>query len=158
VGADRIAGAIAGAQRHPGRGLIIVDCGTATTFDVVTAAGDYLGGVILPGVGVSADALASHTAKLPRVEIARPEYALGRSSIESIQSGLFYGHVGAIQYILTKLKLEAFTDHHPLIIGTGGFTRLFENETLFDEIVPELVLWGLKHAEALNREAPAARK
>jgi type III pantothenate kinase len=138
--------------------LIIVDCGTATTFDVVTASGDYLGGVIMPGMGVSAETLASHTAKLPRVEIARPEVALGRTTTESIQAGLFYGHVGAIQYILTKLKLEAFTNDQPYLIGTGGFARMFEHETLFDEIVPELVLWGLKHAEALNREAPASKK
>lgn len=158
VGADRIAGAMAGAHRHPGRGLIIVDCGTATTFDVVTASGDYLGGVILPGVGVSAETLASHTAKLPRVEIARPDAALGRTTTESIQSGLFYGHVGAIQYILTKLKREAFTDDQPYVIGTGGFARMFENETLFDEIVPELVLWGLRHAESLNREALLGKK
>ncbi|MDB6093920.1 MAG: coaX [Verrucomicrobia bacterium] len=150
VGADRIAGAIAAVQRHPGRGLIVVDCGTATTFDVVTAVGDYLGGVILPGVGVSAEALASHTAKLPRVEIARPAVALGRTTTESIQSGLFFGHVGAIQHVVTKLKLEAFLDATPCIVGTGGFARMFEQEALFDEIVPELVLWGLKHAAALN--------
>lgn len=152
VGADRIAGAIAAAQRHPGRGLIIVDCGTATTFDVVTAAGDYLGGVILPGVGVSAETLASHTAKLPRVEIARPETALGRTTTESIQSGLFHGHVGAIRHIVQLLQHEAFPDHAACLIGTGGFARMFDHEGLFDEIVPELVLGGLKHAELLNRE------
>ena len=158
VGADRIAGAIAGAHRHPGRGLIIVDCGTATTFDVVTASGDYLGGIILPGMGVSAEALASHTAKLPRVEIVHPEAALGRTTAESIQSGLYYGHVGAIQYLVTKLKLEAFPEAPPTIIGTGGFARMFEHEALFDEIVPELVLWGLKQAEGMNREATSGRK
>jgi len=158
VGADRIAGAIAAAHRHPGRGLIIVDCGTATTFDVVTATGDYLGGVILPGVGVSAETLASHTAKLPRVEIARPEAALGRTTTESIQSGLFYGHIGAIQYLVTKLKQEAFPDAQPYLIGTGGFARMFEHEALFDEIMPELVLWGLKYAEALNHETPPGKK
>src|ERR1700679_2500825 len=88
VGSDRIAGAIAGGRRRPASDLIVVDCGTATTFDVVTASGDYLGGVILPGVGVSAETLASRTAKLPRVEIAKPETVLGRSTVESIQSGL----------------------------------------------------------------------
>ena len=158
VGADRIAGAIAAAQRHPKRGLIVVDCGTATTFDVVLASGDYLGGAIMPGVGVSAEALASHTAKLPRVEIAHPEVALGRTTTESIQSGLYFGHVGAIQYLVTKLKLEAFLDDHPVVIGTGGFARMFEHEALFDEIVPELVLWGLKCAEGMNREIPLGKK
>ncbi|MEI7553134.1 MAG: type III pantothenate kinase [Verrucomicrobiota bacterium] len=158
VGADRIAGAIAAAHRHPGRDLIVVDCGTATTFDVVTAVGDYLGGIILPGLGVSAEALSSHTAKLPRVEIAEPQSALGRTTTESIQSGLFFGHVGAIQYLLVKLKLEVFPNSPPCIIGTGGFARMFEHESLFDEIVPELVLTGLKQAEALNRESPVGKK
>ena len=156
VGADRIAGAIGAVQRHPGRDLIVVDCGTATTFDVVTNGGDYLGGVILPGVGVSAEVLASRTAKLPRVEIARPEAVLGRSTVESIQSGLYHGHVGAIRHLLVKLKREAFTSEEPRIIGTGGFAQMFESEGLFNEIAPELVLHGLKQAEALNREAAAA--
>jgi type III pantothenate kinase len=158
VGADRIAGAIAAAHRRPGRDLIVVDCGTATTFDVVTSGGDYLGGIILPGVGVSAETLASHTAKLPRVEIAQPETALGRTTTESIQSGLFFGHVGAIQYLVVKLKLEVFPNTQPFIIGTGGFARLFEHESLFDEIVPELVLAGLRQAEAMNREAGPGKK
>jgi type III pantothenate kinase len=155
VGADRIAGAIAASQKHPGRNLIIVDCGTATTFDVVTAAGDYLGGVILPGIGVSAETLASRTAKLPRVEIARPETVLGRSTIESIQSGLYHGHTGAIRHIVAGLTAEVFAGEKPRIIGTGGFARMLEAERLFDEIVPELVLLGLKHADFLNPEASA---
>ena len=154
VGADRIAGAIAAMRRHPRQDVLVVDCGTATTLDVVTAAADYLGGVILPGVGVSAAALASNTAKLPRVEIVRPESVLGRTTIESIQSGLYHGHIGAIRHILAALQNEAFAGAKPRIIGTGGFVRMFEGEALFDEIVPELVLWGLKHAEAMNPEAP----
>ncbi len=153
VGADRIAGAVAATQRHPGRNLIVVDCGTATTFDVVTAAGDYLGGVILPGVGVSAETLASRTAKLPRVEIARPETMLGRSTVESIQSGLYHGHAGAIRHIVDGLTREVFAGERPKVVGTGGFSRMLEEEGLFDEIVPELVLLGLKHADSLNREA-----
>jgi type III pantothenate kinase len=153
VGADRIAGAVAATQRHPGRNLIVVDCGTATTFDVVTAAGDYLGGVILPGVGVSAETLASRTAKLPRVEIARPETMLGRSTVESIQSGLYHGHTGAIRHIVDGLSREVFAGERPVVVGTGGFSRMLEEERLFDEIVPELVLLGLRHADGLNREA-----
>jgi type III pantothenate kinase len=155
VGADRIAGAVAAMQRQPGRNLVIVDCGTATTFDVVTSDGDYLGGVILPGMGVSAETLASRTAKLPRVEIARPESVLGRSTIESIQSGLYHGHTGAIRHIVAGLTAEAFAGEKPHVIGTGGFARMLEEERMFDEIVPELVLLGLKHAEAINREAAA---
>jgi len=152
VGADRIAGAVAATQRHPGRNLIVVDCGTATTFDVVTAAGDYLGGVILPGMGVSAETLASRTAKLPRVEIARPETILGRSTVESIQSGLYHGHAGAIRHIVDGLAREVFGGEAPRVVGTGGFARMLEEERLFDEIVPELVLLGLRHADALNRD------
>ncbi|MBI3885232.1 MAG: type III pantothenate kinase, partial [Opitutae bacterium] len=152
VGADRIANAIAAAHRHPSRDLIVVDCGTATTFDVVTAGGDYLGGAIMPGVGVSAETLASHTAKLPRVEIAQPESALGRSTVESIQSGLFHGHVGAVRHMTGLLTNEAFGGAQPVIVGTGGFARMFEQEKMFAEIVPELVLQGLKLAEAMNRD------
>ena len=155
VGADRIANAIAATQRHPGRDVIVVDCGTATTFDVVTAAGDYLGGVILPGVGISAEMLASRTARLPAVEIARPANILGRSSVESIQAGLYHGHVGAIRHLTAGLAREALAGVRPAIIGTGGFARMFEAEQLFDEIVPELVLFGLKRAEQLNRDTPA---
>lgn len=152
VGADRIAGAIAATRRYPKQDLLVVDCGTATTLEVVTADGDYLGGVILPGVSVSAGALATNTAKLPRVEIARPENVLGRTTVESIQSGLYHGHAGAIRHLLTALKNEAFPHSKPRVIGTGGFSRMFENEGLFDEMVPELVLWGLKHAEAMNHD------
>ncbi len=153
VGADRIAGAVAAVQRRPGSPLIVVDCGTATTFDVVTADGDYLGGAILPGVGISVETLAGRTAKLPTVEITRPANALGRSTVESIQSGIFHGHVGAIRHLLGELGNEVFGGVRPHVIGTGGFARLFEGEKLFAEIVPELVLLGLKHAEQLNRDA-----
>jgi len=153
VGADRIANAIAAVQRHPARDLLVVDMGTATTVEVVTANGDYLGGAIMPGVGVSAETLASHTAKLPRVEIARPEAALGRSSVESIQSGLFHGHVGAVSHLISLMSNEAFNGRRPQILGTGGFARMFAGESLFDEVVPELVLHGLKHAYALNHSA-----
>jgi type III pantothenate kinase len=152
VGADRIAGAIGAVLRHPGRDLIVVDCGTATTFDVVTAAGEYLGGAILPGIGISVDTLAGRTAKLPTVEIARPAAALGRSTVESIQSGVYHAHVGAIRQLVHELSREAFGGVRPVIIATGGFARLLEPEKLFDDVVPELVFLGLKHAEELNRE------
>ncbi len=158
VGADRIANAIAAAQRQPGKPLLVVDCGTATTFDVITAAGDYLGGAIMPGINVAAQSLATHTAKLPRVEIAEPEYALGRTTTESIQAGLFFGQVGAIRHLLNQLTREAFPGEAAWIIGTGGFARLFAKEELFSEIVPELVLRGLYHAVQLNPETSAAKK
>jgi type III pantothenate kinase len=152
VGADRIAGAIGATLRCPGTNIIIVDCGTATTLDVVTAGGDYLGGAILPGVGISVETLAGRTAKLPTVEIARPVTALGRSTIESIQAGVYHGHVGAIRRLIHEISREAFGGEPRSVIGTGGFARLFDGEGLFDEVVPELVLLGLKHADDLNRE------
>ncbi len=152
VGADRIAGAVAASLRRPGRNVLVVDCGTATTFDAVTASGEYLGGAILPGIGISVDALAGRTAKLPTIEIARPGPVLGRSTIESIQSGVYHGHVGAIRHLVQELAREVFAGQPPAVIGTGGFARLLEPENLFDEIVPELVLLGLRHAEELNRE------
>lgn len=152
VGADRIAGAIGAVLRRPASNVIVVDCGTATTLDVVTAEGDYLGGAILPGIGISVESLAGKTAKLPTVEITRPASALGRSTIESIQSGVYHGHAGAIRRLLDELIREVFAGRKPYIIGTGGFSRLLEPETLFDEIVPELVLLGLRQAEEINRE------
>jgi len=152
VGADRIAGAIGATQRRPAANIIVVDCGTATTCDVVTAEGDYLGGALLPGIGMSMEALAGKTAKLPSVEITRPATALGRSSTESIQSGIYHGHTGAIRQLVAVLSREVFGDAKPVIIATGGFARLLEPENLFDENVPELVLLGLRHAEELNRE------
>ncbi len=152
VGADRIAGAIGATQRKPAMNVLVVDCGTATTFDVVTAAGDYLGGAILPGIGVSVEALAGRTAKLPSVEITRPAVALGRSTIESMQAGIYHGHVGAIRHLVGELAREAFHGEHPYVVGTGGFARLLAAEKLFDEVVPELVLLGLKHAAEMNRE------
>src|SRR4051812_23135830 len=152
VGADRIAGAIGAILRRPAANVIVVDCGTATTLEVVTSDAEYLGGAILPGVGISVETLAGRTAKLPTVELTRPTVALGRSTIESIQSGVYHGHAGAIRHLVTELAREAFAGTRPYVVGTGGYARLLEPEKLFDEIVPELVLLGLKHAEATNRE------
>ena len=152
VGADRVAGAVAATARYPQRDLIVVDCGTATTLDVVTASGDYLGGAILPGMGISAEMLASRTARLPSVEIVRPEGALGRSTVESIRSGLYFGQAGAIRHLVGELSREIFAGVRPRVLGTGGFARMFERDGLFDEIVPELVLEGLRRAEELNQE------
>jgi type III pantothenate kinase len=104
-------------------------------------------------MGVSAETLASRTAKLPRVEIVRPETVMGRSTVESIQSGLYHGHTGSIRHIVAELAREVFGGERPKIVGTGGFARMFDDERLFDEVVPELVLLGLKRAEFLNREA-----
>lgn len=152
VGADRIAGSIAAVHHRPQSNVIVVDCGTATTFDVITAAGDYLGGAILPGIGISVEALAGKTAKLPSVEIARPAAAVGRSTIESIQAGVYHGHVGAVRHLVAEITREVFAGIRPVVVGTGGFARLLLTENVFDEVIPELVLLGIKRAVELNQE------
>lgn len=143
VGADRIANAIAGTHLYPHKNLIIVDLGTATTFDAVTADREYLGGAIIAGLRLCMESLETKTAKLPSVEIVAPQEALGRSTVESIQSGLFYGHVGQVRELCDRLTRECFGKQRPLVIGTGGFASLFEREKIFDVILPDLVLKGL---------------
>ena len=142
VGADRIANAVAGTHMHPQKNLIIVDLGTATTFDVVTAERDYLGGSIIAGLRLSMESLEAKTAKLPSVEIVSRTEALGQSTVESLQSGLYYGHLGAMKEIITKITAECFNGEKPFVIGTGGFSSLFEKEKIFDLIAPDLVLKG----------------
>lgn len=143
VGADRIANSIAGTHLYANKNLIIVDLGTATTFCAVTKEKDYLGGSIIAGLRLCMEALEAKTAKLPSVEIISMHEALGRSTIESLQSGLYYGHLGAMKEIIAKVTKECFQDEKPLIIGTGGFSSLFEKEKIFDVIIPDLVLKGM---------------
>ena len=150
VGADRIANAIAAIHLYPDRPIVIVDLGTATTFCAINREKDYLGGVIIAGLRLSMEALEAKTAKLPSVEIIPMIETLGRSTIESLQSGLFYGHVGQIREITKRLTTECFPNEKPFIIGTGGFAGLFEKEKLFDVIHSDLVLLGLIQALKLN--------
>ena len=152
VGTDRIANAIAGAAIYPGKNLIIVDFGTATTFDVITKNKEYLGGAIIPGVKLSMESLVSGTSKLSAIEIVEVKETVGRSTAESIQSGLYFGSIGMIKEITHRINREAFKEENPLIIATGGFSRLFENAKLFDEIKPNLVLRGLNIALNYNRK------
>ncbi|HEX3744612.1 MAG TPA: type III pantothenate kinase [Bryobacteraceae bacterium] len=152
VGADKIANAIGGIVRYPGRNLLIVDLGTATTLCAVSKEREYLGGIIAPGIHMSMAALESNTARLPAVEIVRPAEALGRSTIESIQSGLYYGTLATIRSFAALVTEENFADGHPAIVGTGGFGSLFEEERLFDAFIPELSLIGLRRAVALSHE------
>jgi len=150
VGSDRIANAIAGIGMYPGENLIIVDLGTATTLCAIGKHRSYCGGVILPGLKMSMQALESGTSKLGSVEITRMETCLGRTTSESIQSGLFYGHLGALQEIMQHICEEEFGGQQPKVIATGGFANLFEGKNLFDQIVPDLVLHGLMAALELN--------
>lgn len=150
VGPDRIANAIAATHLYPDRNLIIVDCGTATTIDIVRSGRDYLGGIILPGIRISMEALEKNTARLPNVEIVATTELIGRSTIECIQSGLYFGHRIVIEGLTRDIRSQAFRGESSLVIGTGGFSRLFERDKIFDVLLPDLVLLGLERALALN--------
>jgi len=150
VGADRIANSVAASGMFPDKNLIIADFGTATTFCAVSADREYLGGLILPGFRISMEALESQTAKLPVVEIVRPTEIIGRSTVESIQSGLYFSNLHALRGISDQIKKEYFKDQDTLLIGTGGFSRLFDQAKVFDHLVPDLVLRGVKMTLELN--------
>jgi len=156
VGADRIADAIGATQLFPDRNLVIIDFGTATKLEIVTKNREYLGGVILAGLRLSMEALETKTAKLPPVEIVRvdPKLVLGRSTVEAIQSGLYFGAIGQVKEIKGRLVDECFHggkgDDKPLVVATGGFAGLFEKAGLFDVMIPDLVLKGLNFALKMN--------
>ena len=153
VGPDRVANAIGAVHLYPGRHVIIVDFGTATTFDVVTATRDYLGGMIVPGIGIAMEALEKNTARLPTVEIVPPAELIGRSTVECIQSGLFFGNRAMVRELTREIREQAFRNEQVVVIGTGGFSRLFERERLFDAVLPDLILVGLERALLLNADA-----
>lgn len=154
VGADKIANAVGALSRFPGRNLIIIDFGTATTLCAISREREYLGGVILPGIHMSMTALDSHTARLRTVEIIRPSAVLGRSIVESIQSGLYYGTLAAVRFLAASIAGQHFAGEPPFIVGTGGFGRLFTDEDLFDDYVPELPLLGLRRAFEISQSNP----
>jgi type III pantothenate kinase len=151
VGADRIANAIGAVHLYPDRNLIVIDFGTATTFCAISKSRAYLGGIIVPGVRISMEALVRETAQLPAVEIAEVDHVIGKSTVESIQSGLYHGQVGMVRELIKGITREAFAEEPPVVIGTGGFSRLFENARLFDAMVPTLVLDGLRIAFQMNQ-------
>ncbi len=150
VGPDRIANAIAAFHHFPKRNIIIVDLGTATTFEAIAANGTFLGGAILPGLQMQMRALNEFAANLPPVRIIKTENALGQSTTTNIQSGLYFGHRGAIKEILNSITSEMFQDAAPVVIGTGGLSYLYENDGLFNAILPDLVLHGLRIAHEKN--------
>ncbi|WP_218814375.1 type III pantothenate kinase [Rickettsiella endosymbiont of Dermanyssus gallinae] len=146
VGADRIANAIGAIALFPEKPLIVVDMGTATTLCAIRANRDYLGGAILPGMRLCMEALKNNTAKLMAVNIEEPVSYIGKTTRESIQSGLYYGHLGALKELILGFKKEVFSGKKVKVIGTGGFSQLYEGKELFDILIPELVLLGLKKA------------
>ncbi len=149
VGADRIANSAA--MRHlygsPG---IVVDMGTATTFDVVSKEGDYIGGVIAPGINIAAEALFVRTAKLPRVELARPKTVIGTNTVAAMQSGLVFGYVGLIEGIVARIWGEL--GEKARVVATGGDAELIARETkTIDLVNPDLTIMGLRIIYQLNR-------
>lgn len=143
VGADRIANAIALTHLYPKNNLVVVDFGTATTLCVINKNKEYLGGLIIPGIRLCMESLEAKTAKLPSVEIIKATQPYGRSTVESIQSGLYYSHLFGIKGMIEQIKESTFKNQDLLIIGTGGFARMYEGEKLFNHIEPDLVLQGL---------------
>jgi type III pantothenate kinase len=150
VGADRIADAVGAVTMFPGKNLIVADFGTATTLCAITKKREFLGGNIIPGVRLSMEALEERTAQLPAVEIVPPRQALGRTTIESIQSGLYWSNVGMVRELVSRISAEEFADDPPVVIGTGGFAQLFNREKLFDHVVQDLILSGLREIVRLN--------
>ncbi|MDR5588786.1 MULTISPECIES: type III pantothenate kinase [Clostridium] len=152
VGADRIVNAVAAFEIYK-RPVIIIDFGTATTFCAVTENGDYLGGCICPGLRISADALFERAAKLPRVELEVPRKVICKNTVSSIQSGVLFGYIGQVEYIVKKMKEEMSDGVEPYVIATGGLANLIANETdVINKVDSDLTLEGLKILYKKNRE------
>lgn len=150
VGVDKIVNAVAGFEMYGGP-LIIVDMGTATTFCAISAKGEYLGNVICPGIKISSEALYQKAAKLPRIDLIKPESVIGKNTIVSMQSGIFYGYVGQIDYIVKRMKQEMQEDTVK-VIATGGLARLIcEEAKAITEVNPTLTLIGLRIVYERNR-------
>jgi type III pantothenate kinase len=156
VGADRVVNGVAAyeefgrAERRP---IIVVDFGTATTFDAISANGEYLGGVICPGPQISADALFQRAAKLPRIDVRKPDRIIGRTTVASMQSGLFWGYVDMVEGLVRRMRAEL--GGRPVVIATGGLAILVAPETdVIDHVDPELTLRGLRLVWLRNQGAP----
>lgn len=149
VGADRIVNSVAGFQKYGGP-CIVIDLGTATTFDAVSEKGEYLGGIISAGIQISAEALFQRAAKLPRVEIKEPQEVIGRGTVSAIQSGLFYGYLGLIEKIVSLVRKEL--GGKAVTIATGGLAPLITKHTeMIDYYEPDLILSGLQLLFEMNR-------
>ncbi len=157
VGADRIVNGVAAFEKYGGP-CIVVDFGTATTFDAISAKGEYLGGVIAPGIGISADALFEKTARLPRVDIRKPTRIIGTNTVGSLQSGLFYGYLALVDGILERLTAEMGKETK--VVATGGLASLFGDHSRYIKAVDDLltleglrIIWDRNEASAGKRRA-----
>ncbi len=149
VGADRIVNAVAGIHEYQSP-LIIVDFGTATTYCYINEKEQYMGGAIAPGIGISTEALYSKAAKLPRIEIARPDDIIGKNTVNAMQAGILYGYVGQVEGIVSRMKAQS--SEKPTVIATGGLATLIAKESnIIDVVDPFLTLKGLKLIYKRNR-------
>lgn len=153
VGADRLANAVGGHVMF-GRPLIIVDFGTATTFDVIDAEGNYLGGAIAPGINLSLESLHAATAQLPRIAVAAPKRVIGKDTLTAMQSGVYWGYVGLIEGIVARIRAEFGAEL--TVVATGGLAPLFAKATpVIEKYEPEITMRGLVEIHRRNRSAPA---
>ncbi|MEN6561734.1 MAG: type III pantothenate kinase [Acidobacteriota bacterium] len=153
VGADRITAAVAAFEKYGGP-VIVLDFGTATTFDAISARGEYLGGAIAPGVRISAEALYLKTAKLPRIELRKPKRAIGRTTVASMQSGLYFGYIGMVTRTIEEIRKELGREAR--VIATGGFgSQITAELDVIEAYEPDLVLEGLRIIHERNRDARA---
>lgn len=153
VGSDRIVNAVAAYHIYGGP-LIIVDFGTATTFCAISSKGEYLGGVICPGIRISTEALFQKAAKLPRIELTKPDTVIGKNTVMGMQSGIIYGYVGQVDYIVNRVKKEMYDmgEEKVRVVATGGFARLIASETeAIEEVNSFLTLEGLRIIYEKNR-------
>jgi len=154
LGADRLSDLVGAQQIRPDENLIVLDFGTANTYDALSKDKEYKGGCITAGLGTRLKALCLHTALLPKVEIVQVRQAGGLSTEEQMQAGLYYGQLGELKELVYRLRLEAFKKEKAVVIATGGFARLFEKCGLFDIYEPDLVLHGIKKLWQMNQETP----
>ncbi|MBN3524364.1 type III pantothenate kinase [Paenibacillus apiarius] len=151
VGADRIVNAVGAIEQYGGQDpLVVVDFGTATTFDVIDMKGNYLGGSIVPGIGISTEALYQHAAKLPRIELTKPKSVIGRNTVQSMQAGIIFGYAGQVDGIIDRIRAELGA--HPKVIATGGLAELIASESrTIDTVNPLLTLEGLRLIYSRNK-------
>jgi type III pantothenate kinase len=151
VGADRITAAVAAFEKYGGP-AIVVDFGTATTFDAVSAKGEYLGGAIAPGIQIAAEALYLKTARLPRIEIKKPKRAIGRTTVSSMQAGLYFGYIGLVTNTIAEIRKEL--GKNVRVVATGGFgSQIAAELPVIEAYEPDLVLEGLRIIYERNRDA-----